>query len=462
VYDRDLVATDAPVSISKSNSSGSAIAGGLAAPDAGSGRTVDTSGAAADGGALIPSDTRPPNTEGGAGSAVPAVADDDAGVAQAPDDSAGSAQPDGPIVVPTFDAGVVDAAPSDAGGSACSSGRAPLEDGRCDYGFLRRITLDGAQVSETLSDFPVLLRISDSHLAANAAGSGDDIYFTADDGLTALDFEIERYAAGELVVWVRIPSLAAGTDTTLFLGYADGASGRAQPTSVWSAYVNVWHMADDPSAGGSAVRDSTERAHGTARGAMRADALSPGVSGDGLAFDGIDDEITFTNSLWGNQASTFSGWVKQAGSLGEYGTCMISVGGQGDADHTARFLLSHADDGKVKAGFYGDDDLTTAVLPQDEWKYLSWTWDGRVSSVYVDAVRVLGPVTHSQVGTLGFEGRIGNTTFRFDYFMYGQLDELRIASTARSAAWVAAEYANQRPASTFVKAVGEPEAAGEH
>jgi hypothetical protein len=135
---------------------------------------------------------------------------------------------------------------------------------------------------------------------------------------------------------------------------------------------------------------------------------------------------------------------------------MISLG-DGSRDGSVRFMMSHADDGKVKCGFFGNDDLTTAVLPLNEWKYLTWTWDGRASAVYIDAVRVLGPANHAQVATSGLVGKIGNSSFRFEYFLFGQLDELHVSTSARSSAWIAAEYANQRPASTFVKSLGEPE-----
>jgi hypothetical protein len=77
--------------------------------------------------------------------------------------------------------------------------------------------------------------------------------------------------------------------------------------------------------------------------------------------------------------------------------------------------------------------------------------------VYIDAVRVLGPANHAQVATSGLVGKIGNSSFRFEYFLFGQLDELHVSTSARSSAWIAAEYANQRPASTFVKSLGEPE-----
>ena len=377
--------------------------------------------------------------------------DDDAGGLESPGADAGQPPDVAGRSSPAMDAGC-----AGADARCCPTGAVGSAEGGCGYGFRRLIVLDGAQVSETLQDFPVLVRIDDEHLRAHAAEGGEDIFFTADDGETPLDFEIEHYSsAGKLVAWVRVPTLSAGTDTELFISYGDGASDHARGREVWAGFQHVWHLSQDPSRGDEAIRDATARSHGTAHGSMTSEAMVAGVAAGGLSFDGRDDEITFVNDLVGSGPSTFSGWVKQAGNLGEYGTSMLSVG-DGSADGSARFMLSRADYDQVKCGFFGDDDLTTAILPLEQWKYLTWTWDGSESSVYLDGVRVLGPARHSWIYTTGRIGKIGNTTFRFPYFMYGQLDELRIASTARSGAWIATEYANQRPGSRFVKVVGEP------
>ncbi|HKP59101.1 MAG TPA: LamG domain-containing protein [Polyangiales bacterium] len=330
------------------------------------------------------------------------------------------------------------------------------------YGWQRRLTIDGAQVTAALTDFPVLVVLTDSQLAATAAASGEDIYFTADDGTTLLDFELERYtsASGALVAWVRLPNLSAGTDTAFHLGYDDGKSNRSNAAGVWAGYHNVWHLGEDPSGGASSIKDSTQRAHGTPQGSMNASARMPGIAGDGLAFDGTDDQIAFNNDITGNGPSTLSGWVFQATDNGDYGSAVISIGN--GTTGQARFLLSSADSDRVKGGFYGNDDLSTSVLTIGQWSFVAWTSDTDGTRVFVNGVSVLGPASHSNVNTTGTNGRIGNTTFTYEYFLTGRLDEVRIATAARSSAWIAAEYANQRPGATFIKSVGAAEAAVSH
>jgi hypothetical protein len=330
------------------------------------------------------------------------------------------------------------------------------------YGWLRQLTLDGAQITAALTNFPVLVRLTDSQLKSTASADGSDIYFTAADKTTLLDFELEEYVAssGALVAWVRIPSLSASTDAVLYLGYDDGKSNRSNATGVWSSYRHVWHLSQDPSLGNAAIKDATQRSDGTARGAMTASALTAAVAGKGLLFDGTDDEITFTNDLTGSGPSTLSGWVMQAADSGDNGSSIISFGN--GSLNQSRFLLSLADQQKIKCGFYGNDKLSNTILPLTTWKHVVWVWTGSQSTIYVDGAAILGSTSHTSASTSGATGSIGGTTFGYDFFMTGQLDEVRVATDAKPTGWIATEYNNQRPSSTFIKAVGAAQAAPTH
>jgi hypothetical protein len=81
-----------------------------------------------------------------------------------------------------------------------------------------KITIDSTKVAGagSLTDYPLLISIaSNANLAAGARSDGYDILFTSDDGTTKLDHEIEKYitGTGELVAWVKIPSLSATVDS---------------------------------------------------------------------------------------------------------------------------------------------------------------------------------------------------------------------------------------------------------
>ena len=91
---------------------------------------------------------------------------------------------------------------------------------------------------------------------------GGDILFTASDGTTKLDHEIEKYVntTGELVAWVEVRSLSGTTNTDIYLYYGNtNAVDQWNPTGagVWEPnYVGVWHLKETP-ADGETHSDST-------------------------------------------------------------------------------------------------------------------------------------------------------------------------------------------------------------
>src|SRR5260221_9309305 len=92
----------------------------------------------------------------------------------------------------------------------------------------KAITINHAKVSgsSTLTDFPLLISVTaDTNLKTVANGGsvgrsdGTDILFTASDGVTKLNHELESYSptAGSGAAWVGNPSLSATIDTVVFV-----------------------------------------------------------------------------------------------------------------------------------------------------------------------------------------------------------------------------------------------------
>ena len=63
---------------------------------------------------------------------------------------------------------------------------------------------------------PNLKTISNGGLVASSTGG--DILFTDSNGTSLLNYEIESYASstGNLIAWVRIPTLTASSDYTIY------------------------------------------------------------------------------------------------------------------------------------------------------------------------------------------------------------------------------------------------------
>ncbi|HMA83609.1 MAG TPA: hypothetical protein VKP59_05205, partial [Candidatus Thermoplasmatota archaeon] len=74
------------------------------------------------------------------------------------------------------------------------------------WGYRKKITINHSQVEGTLSDFPILLNITDTDLRQKAEDDGKDIAFVSyTDNSSTYAHEIEQYDNGNLTAWVKIP-----------------------------------------------------------------------------------------------------------------------------------------------------------------------------------------------------------------------------------------------------------------
>ena len=166
----------------------------------------------------------------------------------------------------------------------------------------KALTVQGTAVTAPLTDPVVLVQVVDADLAGHAQADGSDFRFAAADGTTTLVHQIERWdpATGTLSAWVRVPSLPAATDTTLYLYYgAADAPDRQRPRAVWSADVAVWHFERDPTGPAPALADlGPERHDGLGRGTPVRVATDSGWAADLEAGDRFESrsEDTRLNS----------------------------------------------------------------------------------------------------------------------------------------------------------------------
>ena len=86
----------------------------------------------------------------------------------------------------------------------------------------RRVTIAAALAPDTLTNFPVLVQFAEQTnlLFRVCQTNGQDIVFTAADGVTRLAHEIDSYSARGtklLNAWVRVPELSPSSDTVLYM-----------------------------------------------------------------------------------------------------------------------------------------------------------------------------------------------------------------------------------------------------
>lgn len=110
------------------------------------------------------------------------------------------------------------------------------------WAIRRPILVSAAMTDADVADFPLLVQLVDLDLGANAQADGDDLVFTASDGVTRLDHHIESWNSltGTLTAWVRLPVLSSSVDTELFLYLDNPAAGdQNDPVGVWGADADL-------------------------------------------------------------------------------------------------------------------------------------------------------------------------------------------------------------------------------
>lgn len=277
------------------------------------------------------------------------------------------------------------------------------------WNYRKQITVDETKVAADLTDFPMLINLSaDSDLASRAQADGDDILFTASDGTTQLDHEIERYdsSTGALVAWVEVPLLTSTTGTIVYMYYGNGAAANQENVAgTWSStYRGVWHMAEDPSidtdgdcgGGTSEACDSTDNdLDGDSVGTMTTDDLVTGQINGALELDGNDDYIGIADSgtLDITDDLSLSAWIRPelqaAGGAGNIAVMAVEQRVFGDKQGTMPEMVHVS--GEIYAIAYagnGNDGFITTIRIADDGTI---TASEIIDTLEFDAIQGLNP-----------------------------------------------------------------------
>jgi len=328
------------------------------------------------------------------------------------------------------------------------------------YTYRKAITIDGTKVSGSLSDFPVLVSLTDPALKTVAHGgrvqnaNGYDMIFTAGDGGTLLNHEVEQYdaATGQLLAWVKVPNLSAGINTTLYVYYGNNAISTSQEnkSAVWdSGYHMVQHLNETS----GTHFDSTANANNAAPFGSPNQNVT-GKIGGADSFDGVNDYVIvdapsggawsgdYSVELWVKSptASPSAGW---AGIFNNYKN--FGVGGTTDS-----FQIDLGEDvpGTYKMGIYGRYAYGMATMTA-AWQHLAVTLSGTTLKVYNNGVNT-GTYTIPNGYSRVFRDYLMGVNRKGDTFFNGQVDEVRVSkNTVRSPAWIATGYNNQNAPSSF-------------
>ncbi|RPJ14842.1 MAG: DUF2341 domain-containing protein, partial [Deltaproteobacteria bacterium] len=330
------------------------------------------------------------------------------------------------------------------------------------YGYRKKITLQGSKMNGSLSGFPVLVNIaSDNDLRTAVNGghvqnsNGYDITFRDSDGTTQLAHQVEKYIAitGQLIAWVKVPSLAAGTNKDIYIYYGDNTitSSTENKTAVWdSSYKGVWHL-------NNSLLDSTANNNNGSSGNVDAGDTKQGIIGDGVDFtpqDGTHEiiQVNDSSTLTLPNDFTLQAWAKFDSVSSNQN--LFYKQHNGDPWFTYYFFAAPNKLTMIwktsTGGSYqiGDWD-GTCTLAAGNWYHIAFTRSGTNAGIYVN-----GNLCESQSNWSGTT-RDGDDKLNLGANWTGGtapdavLDEIRVSESARSQNWLKTEYNNQSSPSTF-------------
>ncbi len=320
------------------------------------------------------------------------------------------------------------------------------------YTWYRTITIDGSLVPATLTNYPLVVAGTYTYLKTVGNGGevtdaqGDDVIFTSDSGCTTkLDHEVERYVAstGEVVYWVEVPSVATGSNTVIYMCYANASitSSQQAVAATWSnGFKRVYHCNDN--AASTTVVDSL------------------GISN---AVEQLSNTsaLTIAGHLDGGLAAvdTTSGDVAVVSSSSD-----LDMGSGFTADFTMKTDQINKPaysrwDGSTVSGYFWYIDgnwyaanstpafvtVANGQTTDDTWHRFALVYTGTNLISYKDGVQVgtaaMTSVTESSstLKILGWSAGV----FEADF------DEVRFSQTPRTVDWLLAEWRNHSSPGTF-------------
>lgn len=310
-----------------------------------------------------------------------------------------------------------------------------------DWGFRKEIAFNlsptGGDVPGSVKDAPVLVRLSTANFAyfGDAKPDGADFRVVAGDDKTPLKFHFERYDAQNQMafLWVRVPMLTGGAQSDKVYVYY-GNSGAEAGADVAGSYdveqALVLHFGGDKAVDATAYANNPTTA--------TAEVGVPSLVAGGAKFSGsqsISVPATASLRLVPTQGLTASTWVKIDAAQTQATVLTLAEG--------ARELVLGIDGLKPFARLATGTPATVTApseLATGAWHHLAVTVGGDQLTLYVDGSPAgSAPVQAAEIGgalTLGASASGGNG-------LVGELDEVSVAKTARTADYIKAQARSQ-------------------
>ena len=334
-----------------------------------------------------------------------------------------------------------------------------------DWNFRKEIDFDltptGADIPGAPTDVPVLIRLSLGNFQyfGDAKSDGSDLRFIAADDKTPLAFHIERFdpQAQIALIWVRVPRLTSGAKSDkilLYYGNRNATSAADAPATYDVNQALVYHFG----APKGSLQDAT--GYKSEPTAFSAEVNPASVIAAGVRFAGAQTlSVPATGAVHLSPAKglTLSTWARFDAAQPTSQAYVAQL-----ADQARELVLGIA--GTRAFARYTGGAGTMTVTQQGELKSAEWhhlavcIGDGRLT-LFVDG----DDAAHAsvEVQEIGGALTIGGSAAGGNYYT-GDLDELEVSSTVRSAGWLKAAARSQGMVAPLVVYGGDTQKEGAH
>ncbi len=320
-------------------------------------------------------------------------------------------------------------------------------------------TSSGAGVFGTVTNFPVLVRLTSGNFTfAQAKSNGDDVRFAKSNG-APLAYEIERWdvSLGAAEIWVKLDTVF-GNDSlhfiTMYWGNPNATSASSSTTVFDTAngFQGVWHL--DETSGGTAKDATKNKFDGSP--STSAPTAVPGLIGTAQSFDGasnlfemkgtasgrlnFSDKDTFTISAWVNTEAAVDSVFYKILAKGVY---------QYHLQINGIRMWEFSDFVDQVAGWETVQQSVTTL----QWVHLAGIYAGGNEYLYVNGVcvdSVVKVVLNQGQRDTTYNVTIGAITNGSRDFFRGMVDEVRAGNRAWSADWIKLCYMNQKGTDALV------------
>jgi len=310
------------------------------------------------------------------------------------------------------------------------------------------VTIHHENVPSTLTNFVCYLDQTgfskpgiNSDIFEGAKANGSDIIVTASDGYTKLNHELVRFDPVEriLELWVQVPAVYSGTDTTLYVYYANPNHTEVYDGSVWNSYHYVSHDGGKTDSTGNASPSTT----------YGSPTETDGITGKAYEFPNAGDIIDtgLTTILY---PLTFQTWVKPSSFTGPYVMGNYNSSSEDLTLYTqSSQWVFNTENGGGAHGF--------GTVNNDEWNFLSVTIDSDYNKTYhngsfigtISSNNAAGTIDSGNTLHINDKGDTVNTAGGIT------VDEIRFFTGILSDDHIEAEYNNQSDPATFYSVLNQ-------